>query len=58
MIDYVEGLLKMEQLLRELKRALIANDPMTARDLCAQIVAETRLVDKQIVVQFPKETGH
>ena len=58
MIDYVEGLLKMEQLLRELKRALVANDPMTARDLCAQIVTETRLVDKQIVVQFPKETGH
>ena len=58
MIDYVEGLLKMEQLLRELKRALIVNEPMAARDLCAQIVAETRLVDKQIVVQFPKETGH
>ena len=58
MIDYVEGLLKMEQLLRELQRALLANNPMAARDLCAQIVAETRLVDKQIVVQFPKETGH
>ena len=58
MVDYSEGILTLKKLVNDLHRVLLERDPMAARDVCAQIVAEARLIDKQIVVQFPKETGH
>lgn len=58
MVDYSEGILNLKKLVDKLHRALLERDPMAARDMCAQIVAEARLVDKQVVLQFPKETGH
>ena len=58
MVDYSEGLLALKGLVDSLHRSLLERDPASARDICAQIVAEARLVDKQIVIQFPKETGH
>lgn len=58
MVDYSEGILTLKGLVDSLHRMLLERDPMGARDVCAQIVAEARLVDKQIVVQFPQETGH
>lgn len=58
MVDYAEGVLELRRLIEALHRSLLEKDVVTARDVCAQIVAEARLVDKQIVVQFPKETGH
>lgn len=58
MVDYSEGILTLKKLVDSLHRVLLERDPMAARDMCAQIVAEARLVDKQIVLQFPKETGH
>lgn len=58
MVDYSEGILTLKELVDSLHRMLLERDPMGARDVCAQIVAEARLVDKQIVVQFPQETGH
>lgn len=58
MVDYSEGILNLKKLVDSLHRTLLERDPMAARDMCAQIVAEARLVDKQVVLQFPKETGH
>lgn len=58
MVDYSEGVLELRRLIDVLHRSLLERDPASARDICAQIVAEARLVDKQIVIQFPKETGH
>jgi hypothetical protein len=58
MVDYSEGILNLKKLVDSLHRVLLERDPMGARDMCAQIVAEARLVDKQVVLQFPKETGH
>jgi hypothetical protein len=58
MVDYSEGILTLKRLVDGLHHVLLERDPMAARDMCAQIVTEARLIDKQIVVQFPKETGH
>jgi hypothetical protein len=58
MIDYSEGILNLKRLLADLEEALRDNRVMEARDLCAQITTESRLVYQQLAIQFLKETNH
>jgi hypothetical protein len=57
MIDYSEGCTSLTIKVKNLYDALLNKRFSEARDLCAEISTEARLIDKQIVIQFPDETG-
>lgn len=57
MIDYSEGCHSLSVKSKALYEALLNKRYTEARDLCAEISTEARLIDKQIVIQFPEETG-
>lgn len=51
MVDYSEGYLNLKQIVDEIWEAMMANDPIRARDLCAAVVVEARLLRHQIGIQ-------
>jgi len=58
MIDYSEGCTTLLQKTKQLYDLLLNKQFKEARVLCAEISTEARLIDKQIVIQYPEETGH
>lgn len=52
MIDYSEGCHNLSVKSKALYEALLNKRYTEARDLCAQISAEARLIDKHIVIQY------
>lgn len=58
MIDYSEGCTTLLSKVKQLYDDLLNQRFKEARILCAEISTEARLIDKQIVIQFPEETGH
>jgi len=52
MIDYIEGWIKLDKMVKELHETLLKKDATTSKELCHQISAEARLVHQQIKLQF------
>lgn len=52
MIDYSEGCHNLSVKSKALYDALLNKRYSEARDLCAQISAEARLIDKHLVIQY------
>lgn len=53
MIDYIEGWINLNRMTKDLHEALLKKDVATAKELCTQIITETRLINQQIKLQFP-----
>jgi len=58
MVDYSEGCIALQEKSKQLYDLLLNKEFSKARILCAEISTEARLIDKQIVIQYPEETGH
>lgn len=54
MIDYIEGVLRMEKLLKRLHDELLNKKYQEARETCQQMSTEARLVYHQIQIQSDK----
>lgn len=58
MTDYIEGVLDMERMFKDLRSCLLKRDYMEARRVISQLRYMSYQVDDQIVKQYPVETGH
>lgn len=58
MIDYSEGITALSNKCKQLYDAVLHHRFSEARILCAEISTEARLINQQIVIQHPEETGH
>ncbi len=54
MIDYIEGVLRLEKMVKKLHEQLLHNQYINARETCSQITTEARLVYHQIRIQSPE----
>ena len=51
MIDYIEGVIRMNQMMKQLHEQLLAKQYVNAKETCQKITAESRLVFNQIKIQ-------
>jgi hypothetical protein len=51
MIDYIEGVLTLNQLIKQLHEQLLHKQYLDAKETCHRITAEFRLVFNQIKIQ-------
>lgn len=51
MIDHIEGWLRMDRAVRELHEATLKKDYARARELCAELASDARLVAHQISIE-------
>lgn len=51
MIDHIEGWLRMDRAVRELHEATLKKDYARARELCAEIASDARLVAHQLSIE-------
>lgn len=54
MIDYIEGVLTINKLMKELHSALLEQNYKEAKELCLKVNVESRLLHQQIRVQAPE----
>lgn len=54
MIDYIEGVLKIEKMVKQLHEQLLHKQFLDARETCSKITTEARLVYHQIRIQNPE----
>jgi len=52
MVDYIESVIKINHMLKDLQNALLAKDAITAKEICQHMIVETRLLHQQIRIQF------
>lgn len=55
MIDYIEGVLKLEKMVKQLHEQLLHKQFLDARETCSKITTESRLVYHQIRIQSPND---
>jgi hypothetical protein len=55
MIDWSEGQLKLNSLVKNLYAKLLERDPEAAKEICNEIIAEARLVRAKITVEQTEE---
>jgi hypothetical protein len=51
MIDYIEGVITLNKLLKQLHEQLLNKQYLDAKETCQKITAESRLVFNQIKIQ-------
>jgi hypothetical protein len=54
MIDYIEGVLTINKLMKELHAALLEQKYTEAKELCLEVNVQSRLLHQQIRIQTPE----
>jgi hypothetical protein len=55
MIDYIEGVLTINKLMKDLHAALLAHQYEKAKELCLEVNVQSRLLHQQIRIQTPEQ---
>lgn len=58
MIDHIEGWLRLTRAVRDLHEATTEKDYARARELCAEIASDARLVAHQLSIEEDRDGTH